>query len=51
MFQQDLRLPALHLRTQMQLRPDVRVQRAGAPLIPRGMIEAPSGASPLRTRR
>jgi transcriptional regulator GlxA family with amidase domain len=45
MFEQELLVPALHLRTEVHLRRQLRLQRAGAPL-KASTIKAPSGASP-----
>lgn len=43
MFEQELLVPALHLRTEVQLRQHLRMQRAGARLKPLA-IKDPSGA-------
>lgn len=43
MFEQAVRVSALHLRPQLRLRRSLRVQRAEAPLNP---DQAPSGVSP-----
>jgi hypothetical protein len=45
MFEQELLVPALHLRPEVHLRRQMRLQRAGSPL-KASTIKAPSGAPP-----